>query len=61
MSHYLLLIVLGRSEVLIDSSAWTHQGRNQVLPEVDQAWAALYEKKKNNTNNNNTQSEIPTN
>ena len=64
MSHYLLLVVLGRSKVLSQHMK-THQGRKQVLPEVDQVWAALYEKRKNKTNNNsnsnNTQSKIPTN
>ena len=54
MSHYLLLVVL-ESEVLISRHMNTHQGRTPVLPEVDQAWVALYEKRKNNTNNTQQQ------
>ena len=54
MSHYLLLVVLG-SEVLIFQHMNTHQGRTPVLPEVDQVWAALYEKRKNNTDNTQQQ------
>ena len=54
MSHYLLLVVLG-SEVLIFRHMNTHQGRTPVLPEVDQVWAALYEKRKNNTDNTQRQ------
>ena len=40
----LLLVVLG-SEVLISRHMNTHQRRKPVLPEVDQVWAALREKK----------------
>ena len=46
----LLLIVLG-SEVLISRHMNTHQRRKPVLPEVDQVWATLREKRKYNTDN----------